>query len=87
MGYDLGPLTVVVDFSFLNFSVIVFLLCVALMVAVSKVSEKPLRSRISDLVFDWSRTRIDPNPAEDRRMTIATGLVACVVLVLWHHFR
>ncbi len=86
MGYDLGPLMVIVDFSFLNFSVIVFFLCVGLMVVVSQISEKPVMARIAGLTLDWSSER-SLDPAAERRMAVATAAVACAVLILWHHFR
>ena len=38
---DLGPLNAVVEYSFLNFSVWVFLFCIALMFAVSKLTAPP----------------------------------------------
>jgi len=86
MGYDLGPLMVIVDFSFLNFSVMVFFGCVVLMIAVSSIGEKPVLARIAGLTLDWAAER-DLDPVAERRMAVATGIVACAVLVLWHHFR
>lgn len=86
MGYDLGPLMVIVDFSFLNFSVIVFFICVGLMISVSLISEKPVLGRIAGLTLNWSSEQ-SLNPAAERRMAVATGVVACAVILLWHHFR
>ena len=87
MGYDLGSLTAIVEFSFLNFSVIVFFLCVALMVGVSRFGEKPVLARIAGLTLDWSGAERTAEPAAQTRMTVATVLVACTVLILWYHFR
>ena len=83
--YDLGPLNALVGFSFLNFSVIVFFACVGLMIAVSRVSVKPVLSRIAGLTFDWAETAGEAR--SERGLGLATGLVACSILLLWHHFR
>ncbi|MCH8240129.1 MAG: NAD-dependent epimerase/dehydratase family protein [Proteobacteria bacterium] len=89
MGYDLGALNAVVEFSFLNFSVIVFFVCVGLMVVVSRWGEKPLAARVAGLTVDWFA---QPGPPEERTerqrlLKVASGLVAVSVLILWHHFR
>lgn len=80
---DLGPLNSVVQFSFLNFSVIVFLFCVALMVTISKLDARPAREKVEGLTigsagFTAIRARAD---------VLLTGLVGGFILVLWYHFR
>jgi SSS family solute:Na+ symporter len=81
MGYDLGPLNRVVEFSFLNFSIIVFLICVALMVLFSKEAERHAYNRIAALTLDWSR------PVERRSSEMVfTGVVVTLIAGLWIHF-
>jgi SSS family solute:Na+ symporter len=90
LGYDLGPLNAVVNFSFLNFSVIVFFACIGLMVLVSRLGEKPLLSQVADLTLDWSR-RLAPDeaasPAQQRLMVTLTGVIGLSIVMLWYHFR
>ncbi len=88
LGYDLGPLNAVVDFSFLNFSVIVFFVCTGLIILISRLGERPLLSRVSELTFDWTaRPGAASAAATDRRLAILTALVGFVILWLWFHFR
>lgn len=77
VGLDLGPLNAVVAFSFLNFSVIVFAGCVALMILISKATAA--RDDISSLVFSGGL-----NGA--RREVALTSFVAVTILGLWYHF-
>jgi hypothetical protein len=88
MGYDLGALNAAVAFSFLNFSVIVFFLCVALMVILSRVTEKPLLERIAGLTFGGHKLGAEEaSPEQQRNLGLMTALVALAVLMLWFHFR
>ncbi|MBM3797637.1 MAG: sodium/solute symporter [Acidobacteria bacterium] len=76
---DLGPLNDVVKFSFLNFSVLVFLFCVALMVTISKADPEPARSQ--ELTVDWAA------PMQASRPAVAfTAVLAAAVAGLWIHF-
>jgi SSS family solute:Na+ symporter len=78
---DLGPLNAVVEFSFLNFSVLVFLLCVALMITISRMGEQPSLVRVAALTVDWTVR------SEKRTPEIAlTAVVAAGIAVLWFHF-
>ncbi|MBI3680041.1 MAG: hypothetical protein HY235_06550, partial [Acidobacteria bacterium] len=83
MGLDLGPLNSVVAFSFLNFSVIVFAICVGLMVAISKMSQAPDLGRIRGLTIEWASRRRE-GYLYDLGLTM---LVGGVILGLWYHFR
>ncbi len=87
MGYDLGSLNAVVEFSFLNFSVIIFALCVGLMIGVSKLGERPPLARIADLTLEWGGRREEISAGMRGLMTAASWSVAFVVLALWFHFR
>ncbi len=80
-GYDLGPLNAVVAFSFLNFSVIVFVLCVGLMVALSRREEAASPDQLHGLTLERSYT-----PAS-RPLIAATAAIGVTILLLWSHFR
>lgn len=78
LKWDLGPLNDVVTFSFLNFSLIVFALCLAIMYFVSKAGEAVGPEHLS---IDWSRG------IEGRRgEVIYTGVVVSIIVGLWVHF-
>lgn len=85
LGYDLGVLNAIVTFSFLNFSVIVFFVCVGLMVLLSSITG-PDRSEVAGVTFDWGS-----KAAFGQRVRTAevlwTGAVSMVILGLWFHFR
>ncbi len=76
---DLGALNAVVEFSFLNFSVLVFLFCVMLMVLISRADPEPARS--PELTVDWAA----PVQASRPAMTF-TVVLAAVVAGMWIHF-
>jgi SSS family solute:Na+ symporter len=76
-GLDLGPLNAVVAFSFLNFSVIVFACCVALMILISRLSAA--RDDIGALVMQGGLQGT-------AREVAFTSAVATVILGLWYHF-
>ncbi len=81
MKMDLGVLNKVVDFSFLNFSIIVFVLCVAIMLGVSSVTARKPLHLIADLT-------IEPGGAiaGSKSEIIFTVVVLSAVLGLWIHF-
>jgi SSS family solute:Na+ symporter len=79
---DLGPLNAVVEYSFLNFSVWVFLFCIALMFAVSKVTAPPDLSRVGNLTITWQTSK-----SRHRTEVIFTAVIAVCILSLWYHFR
>ncbi|MBM3757626.1 MAG: sodium/solute symporter [Acidobacteria bacterium] len=77
---DLGFLNPVVEFSFLNFSTIVFFVCVSLMIGVSKVTAPSSLERIEGLTMEWRAmtfSRAD--------LAITAGVLAATV-GLWVHF-
>jgi SSS family solute:Na+ symporter len=80
LGYDLGPLNAVVAFSFLNFSVIVFFLCVGLMLALSRPVEAPAPGQLRGLTLERSSA-----PAS-RPLLAATALIGAAIVMLWVHF-
>jgi SSS family solute:Na+ symporter len=82
LGWDLGPLNAVVAFSFLNFSVAVFVLCVALMWTVSLATEAPPREKTDGMTLNRAE-RGSPRFAE----VAFTVVVGAAIIALWAHFR
>jgi solute:Na+ symporter, SSS family len=82
MKIDLGRMNAVVEYSFLNFSVWVFLFCVLLMVGISRMS---------------TSTHVQRKPATGLEVghftkgSVAdvafTAIVATCIIGLWYHFR
>jgi hypothetical protein len=71
----------VVEFSFLNFSVVVFFFCVLLMVGVSKMTTPATEEQTEGLTLRWGQalgSRMD--------VVMTTAIVVCVG-GLWFHFR
>jgi SSS family solute:Na+ symporter len=81
MKMDLGALNQVVEFSFLNYSILVFILCILMMIGISKFSlPKPL-SEIADLTITPGGALI----AKKSEM-IFTLVVGGAILGLWIYF-
>lgn len=78
---DLGVLNPVVDFSFLNFSVIVFFFCILLMVGVSKITTAEAQEKIEGLTLSWGHA------LGSRSEVILSSVLAICVAGLWFHFR
>ncbi len=81
---DLGALNGLVAFSFLNYSVIVFIFCVLLMFAISLTEPRRTAAAQEKLTLDWGggATRVF-----DRADLAWTGMVGCFIIGLWFHFR
>ncbi len=78
---DLGPLNQVVEFSFLNYSIAVFFLCIGLMFSLSKSTEAKPLSEIADLTLNPHGT------LTAKRSEVAfTAVVAAIILSLWIYF-
>ncbi|MFN7922984.1 MAG: sodium:solute symporter [Bryobacteraceae bacterium] len=77
--WDLGALNGVVEFSFLNFSVIVFAICVGLMLVVSRVSA-PARQSLEGLTIGGSPV---PRSMGD---VVYTCVVVGAIVALWSYF-
>jgi SSS family solute:Na+ symporter len=80
MKIDLGPMNTVVEYSFLNFSVWVFLFCVLLMVSISKLS----MARTGEAAATLRIGRFTKGAVGDVAFTVIVGFT---VLSLWYHFR
>lgn len=81
MKMDLGAMNAVVEFSFLNFSVIVFFFCVLLMVGVSKLTAPASQEKIEGLTLSWTHA------LGTRMEVILSATLALCVGGLWFHFR
>jgi SSS family solute:Na+ symporter len=81
---DLGAFNRLVAFSFLNYSVIVFVFCVLLMFAISLTEPRRTAAAQEKLTLDWGggATRVF-----DRADLAWTGMVGCFIIGLWFHFR
>jgi SSS family solute:Na+ symporter len=78
---DLGPLNAVVNFSFLNYSIVVFFICVGLMISLSRAAEAKPVAEIADLTMSP-----DGSFAARRSDILVTVLVAASILSLWIYF-
>ncbi|MDL5049768.1 hypothetical protein QQ054_27520, partial [Oscillatoria amoena NRMC-F 0135] len=74
---DLGPLNAVVNFSFLNYSIVVFFICVGLMISLSRAAEAKPVAEIADLTM-----APDGSFAARRSDILVTVLVAASILSL-----
>ena len=79
MKMDLGPLNSIVEYSFLNFSVWVFLFCCALMIIVSFASAARAKTVTGLEVSHFTR-----GSAFDVALT---AIVGGFIVALWYHFR
>jgi len=82
MKMDLGPMNAVVEYSFLNFSVWVFLFCVLLMVGISRMSTSPDAQRKPATGLEVGH--FTKGSVAD---VAFTAIVATCVIGLWYHFR
>jgi len=80
---DLGPLNGLVRFSFLNYSVIVFVFCVLLMFAISVLQPRRSAAQEEQLVVQWGGSG---KRVFDRADVAWTGMVATFIVGLWIHF-
>ena len=85
LHWNLGALEPVARFNFLNFAIVVFVLCVAMMVLLSKIGRERSPAAIAELTFDWSAKGFASlkGTTSDVVMTLA---VAGTILGIWIHF-
>jgi SSS family solute:Na+ symporter len=81
MQIDLGLLNGVVEFSFLNFSLIVFALCLMLMYVLSKQEDQAGSADLAGITMDWSK----PIPRQAGEIAY-TVLVGGAIIALWVYF-
>lgn len=82
---DLGVLNKLVAFSFLNYSVIVFAFCVALMFAISLAEPQRSSEAEDKLTMQWGGQ--NRRFAFDGADVVWTGMVGVFIVGLWIHFR
>jgi SSS family solute:Na+ symporter len=81
---DLGALNGLVQFSFLNFSVIIFAFCVLLMFVISMAEPQRTAAAQEQLTVHWGG---GAERVFDRADLAWTGMVGCFIIGLWVHFR
>jgi solute:Na+ symporter, SSS family len=84
LKWDLGGLSRIVEFSFLNFGVVVFVFCVILMITISKVDARPRLKENAGLTLDWAA-----HGWKDRRLLgdiAVTVTIGAAILFIWTHF-
>jgi SSS family solute:Na+ symporter len=81
MKLDLGALNAVVEFSFLNYSIAVFFLCVAMMISLSRREEAKSTNEIAALTLEPGGS------LAAKPLDIAfTAVTASIILGLWIYF-
>ena len=84
LGWNLGGLNAVVEFSFLNFSVILFFVSVGLMFWLSRPSERAEPSKLTDVTLDWQAHAAEVAGRTTEK--IMTGIVSVAIVGLWAYF-
>ncbi len=84
LKWDLGGLNRIVEFSFLNFGVVVFVFCVILMITISKVDARPRLKENAGLTLDWAAHGWKARGLlGDIAVTVTIG---AAILFIWTHF-
>ena len=84
LGWDLGRLNAFVEFSFLNFSVILFFVSVGMMFWLSRPSERRSVENLADVTLDWQNGAAEiAGRTNEKIMTI---IISVVVVGLWSYF-
>ena len=84
LGWDLGGLNTVVEFSFLNFSVILFFVSVGLMFWLSQPSEQRDPDGLVDVTLDWKNHTAEIAGRTTEK--IMTGIITVAIIGLWAYF-
>jgi SSS family solute:Na+ symporter len=87
MGYtDFGPLNILTGFAFLNYSVIMFFICVLLMIVLSFLTPRPPDEKIAGLTFSGKTMSLGVDKIWIVIHAILSILVAGIILCIWAHF-
>ncbi len=87
MGYtDFGPFNILTGFAFLNYSVIMFVVCVALMIILSFLTPRPPDEKIAGLTFSGKTMSLGVDKIWVVIHAILSILVAGVIVCIWAHF-
>jgi len=86
-GYsNFGPFSILTGYAFLNYAVIMFLFCVALMVVVSLLTKKPDANQLKDLTFSADTMSAGIDRTWVWIHAALSVLVIVIVICLWAHF-
>jgi SSS family solute:Na+ symporter len=99
-AFDNGFLRGLVDMNFLHYSILMFVICCVVLIAVSLVTPAPERKKLAGLTFATVGEKMDITPvraldhkpaaetaAEHRLNVIFSLLLIATVVGLWVHFR
>jgi SSS family solute:Na+ symporter len=84
LGWDLGRLNAFVEFSFLNFSVILFFVSVGIMFWLSRPSERRSVENLADVTLDWQNGAAEIAGRTNEK--IMTVIISVVIVGLWSYF-
>ncbi len=69
------------DINFLHFALLLFVICSAILISVSLLSEKPDVEKIKEITFDWSKKlTLDASSKKDALLSV---LLIIIILVIW----
>jgi SSS family solute:Na+ symporter len=82
------------DINFLHFAVLLFVICVAVLVAVSLATPEQSREQLAGLTFATAAPDVDPsdrrlasNPHWRRMDVVLSALLVLAVVLIWLSFR
>ena len=96
--YQSGAIRGLIDMNFLHYSLVMFIACALVLIAVSMVTPAPERSKLAGLTFATVDDKIDTidvktahlereTPTEHRVNLALTYVLLATVLALWIYFR
>jgi len=87
MGYtNFGPFNILTGYAFLNYSVIMFVFCVILMVVISLLTQKPKDEQIKDLTFSKNTMSKGVDKTWIWIHAVLSVLVMGIIITIWVHF-
>jgi SSS family solute:Na+ symporter len=97
-AFDNGFLRGLVDMNFLHYSILMFVICCAVLIGVSLATPAPDRQKLAGLTFATVGEKMDVTPvlghkpaaetaAEHRLNVIFSLALLATVIGLWFHFR
>jgi len=96
--FDSSVIRGIVDINFLHYAIVMFLICSAVLIAVSYTSPAPSREKLAGLTFatvaekldtkEIAESRLARETAFEHRMNVAFSLLLLATVIgLWIHFR
>jgi len=83
---DFGPFSIFTGYAFLNFSVIIFVVCVLLMVVISLVTREPQPDAVDELTFSAGTMSVGVRKTWVWIHVALSILVASIIIGIWSHF-